>query len=150
MINFFSYQSWVTPWITSDDTDSHPLTWLVILWYDRSPELRWMGLSIATTLSSTLEGCACIVQALEGMSGGVIGRVLALILDDGDCGMVRQQAALLMCHIVSHLSQSDQQRNDIKVTQKMKNKISIISIMKKCLHTPLFILIIVKLHLPLH
>ncbi|KAK3729624.1 hypothetical protein QZH41_017664 [Actinostola sp. cb2023] len=94
---------WVCHWVPRDDTDSQPLAWLVTLWSDRSPEVRWMGLSIATSLARTIEGHVSLTEALQGVAGGVIGTALPLMLDDGECGMVRQQATLLLCSLVTNL-----------------------------------------------
>lgn len=53
-----------------------------------------MGLSIATSLASTVEGYEALIQSLQGVAGGIVGISLPLILDDGECGMVRQQASI--------------------------------------------------------
>ncbi|XP_048576455.1 rotatin-like isoform X2 [Nematostella vectensis] len=96
-------ESWAEHWLRARDTGDQPLNWLVTLWSDRSPEVRWMGLSIASTLVTCEAGQGGLVQALQGDAWAVFAVGLTILMSDGDCGMVRHQAAHLVRNFVRTL-----------------------------------------------
>ncbi|CAH3027837.1 unnamed protein product, partial [Porites evermanni] len=119
-------QRWVSHWLRTQDPQEEPLSWLVPLLTDRWPDIRWTGLSICTSLAVSEQGREVLKVAGQKFVGGLWNFVLSILLDEMECGLVRQQAGLLFCSLVSGLSpanavteskQPDQPKNGSKGTQ---------------------------------
>ncbi|KAJ7384926.1 hypothetical protein OS493_018613 [Desmophyllum pertusum] len=120
-------QAWVSHWLRSQDPQDEPLPWLVPLLTDRWPDVRWIGLCICTSLADSEQGRRELEMAGQKFVGGLWSFVFTVLLDDMECGFVRQQAALLLCSLIKVLSPSkaipeskpDQLKNAFKGTQDL-------------------------------
>ncbi|XP_068721388.1 rotatin-like isoform X1 [Montipora capricornis] len=115
-----STQAWVSHWLHKKDPDEEPLPWLVPLLTDRWPDVRWIGLSICTSLASSKQGRRELENTGKKFVGGLWSCVFTILLDDLECGFVRQQAALLLCSLVSGETQSNSAQ-DTKPRDKAKS-----------------------------
>ena len=73
------------------DPQEEPLSWLVPLLTDRWPDVRRIGLSLCASLASSKEGRRVIEETGKKFVGGLWSFALATLLDDMECGFVRQQ-----------------------------------------------------------
>lgn len=62
---------------------------------DRWPDIRWTGLSICTSLTVSEQGREVLKVALQKFVGGLWNFVLSILLDEMECGLVRQQVGLI-------------------------------------------------------
>ena len=88
-------QAWVSHWLRSQDPQEEPLPWLVPLLTDRWPDVRWIGLCICTSLADSEQGRRELEKAGEKFVGGLWSFVFSILLDDVECGFVRQQVSLM-------------------------------------------------------
>ncbi|XP_056009232.1 rotatin-like isoform X2 [Ostrea edulis] len=79
----------------------HGLDWLLTLWFYRDPEVRVAGLGIGVALTSTEIGRTVVTSNCKHIPGGVWGMAFSILLDQLECSMVRQQAALLLVNMTS-------------------------------------------------
>ena len=58
---------------------------------DRWPDIRWIGLGICTSLAGSEQGRQELQMAGQKFVGGLWNFVFTVLLDDMECGFVRQQ-----------------------------------------------------------
>lgn len=114
-------QTWPKNWLycrLMDDTAADPgLDWMLILWSYRDAEVRTAGLGIAVTLSSTHEGRQLLTTNCKHVPGGIWAVAFSILLDQSECSMVRQQAALLLVNLTSQVMPSGSTEADHKTWQ---------------------------------
>ncbi|MBZ3878776.1 Rotatin [Sciurus carolinensis] len=101
------------------------LAWLIPLWVDRDPEVRFTSLGLGSALTTFEAGCVALANSCQNISGGLWGTVVNILLDQSECSMVRRegpcvhdedsglsligkpalQALLYHCHFYEHLNQ---------------------------------------------
>ncbi|XP_041375404.1 rotatin-like [Gigantopelta aegis] len=103
-------KNWVKQWLycsqRTDAVGEPGLNWMLTLWAYRDPEVRSAGLGIAVTLTSTETGRLMITANCKHIPGGIWGAAFSMLLDQSECSMVRQQAALLLVNLTSETMQS--------------------------------------------
>ncbi|KAI1243255.1 Rotatin, partial [Lamprotornis superbus] len=84
---------WSLPYDNSEEqVQSHlGLAWLVPLWVDRDPEVRFTALGIGSALTSLEIGCIALAESCQNISGGLWGTVINILLDQSECSMVRRE-----------------------------------------------------------
>ncbi|XP_069075998.1 rotatin isoform X2 [Pleurodeles waltl] len=98
---------WVSLWSLpydngNEEQTSTPLglAWLIPLWVDRDPEVRFTSLSIGSSVASVEEGCIALADSCQNISGGLWGTVLNILLDHTECSMVRREAAYILQNLL--------------------------------------------------
>ncbi|NXJ18877.1 RTTN protein, partial [Dicrurus megarhynchus] len=93
---------WSLPYDNSEDQVlSHlGLAWLVPLWVDRDPEVRFTALGIGSALTSLEIGCIALAESCQNISGGLWGTVINILLDQSECSMVRREAAFILQNLL--------------------------------------------------
>nr|XP_036856650.1 rotatin [Manis javanica] len=98
---------WVSLWflpLGSHSEEHAPtqqgLTWLIPLWVDRDPEVRFTSLGLGSALTTTDMGCVALANSCQNISGGLWGTVLSLLLDGSECCMVRREAAFILQNLL--------------------------------------------------
>ncbi|XP_040841051.1 rotatin isoform X2 [Ochotona curzoniae] len=76
------------------------LTWLVPLWVDRDPEVRFTSLALGAALTTLDAGCVALASSCQNISGGLWGTVLSILLDQSECSMVRREAAFILQNLL--------------------------------------------------
>ncbi|XP_074843618.1 rotatin isoform X2 [Carettochelys insculpta] len=76
------------------------LAWLVPLWVDRDPEVRFTSLGIGSALTSLELGCFALADSCQNISGGLWGTVINILLDQSECSMVRREAAFILQNLL--------------------------------------------------
>ncbi|XP_053402565.1 rotatin-like [Mercenaria mercenaria] len=114
-------QKWPKNWLYSrhsDEVTGDPgLDWMLTLWAYRDAEVRTAGLGIAVTLSATEEGRLLLTANCKHIPGGIWAAAFSILLDQSECSMVRQQAALLLVNLTSHSLPSGSSESDHKTWQ---------------------------------
>ncbi|XP_060080267.1 rotatin-like [Ylistrum balloti] len=111
MASYSDDKNWARQWShlqqKSDVSHSHGMTgdsgliWMLTLWAYRDPEVRAAGLGIAVALTSTEPGRIVMTSHCKHIPGGIWGAAFSILLDQAECSMVRQQAALLLVNMTS-------------------------------------------------
>ncbi|KAM6087056.1 rotatin [Chlamydotis macqueenii] len=93
---------WSLPYDNSEGQDASQLglTWLVPLWVDRDPEVRFTALGIGSALTSLEIGCNALAVSCQNISGGLWGTVINILLDQSECSMVRREAAFILQNLL--------------------------------------------------
>ncbi|KAM6283410.1 rotatin isoform 2-T2 [Porphyrio hochstetteri] len=93
---------WSLPYENSEEQVlSHlGLAWLVPLWVDRDPEVRFTALGIGSALTSLEVGCIALAESCQNISGGLWGTVINILLDQSECSMVRREAAFILQNLL--------------------------------------------------
>ncbi|XP_014726396.1 PREDICTED: rotatin isoform X3 [Sturnus vulgaris] len=93
---------WSLPYDNSEEqVQSHlGLAWLVPLWVDRDPEVRFTALGIGSALTSLEIGCIALAESCQNISGGLWGTVINILLDQSECSMVRREAAFILQNLL--------------------------------------------------
>ncbi|XP_010116166.1 PREDICTED: rotatin, partial [Chlamydotis macqueenii] len=93
---------WSLPYDNSEGQDASQLglTWLVPLWVDRDPEVRFTALGIGSALTSLEIGCNALAESCQNISGGLWGTVINILLDQSECSMVRREAAFILQNLL--------------------------------------------------
>ncbi|XP_029446758.1 rotatin isoform X2 [Rhinatrema bivittatum] len=98
---------WVSKWCLPYDHGSEDqmpsrlgLAWLIPLWVDRDPEVRFTCLGIGSALTSFEVGSIALVDSCQNISGGLWGTVLNILLDKSECSMVRREAAFILQNLL--------------------------------------------------
>uniref|UniRef100_A0A8C3TNP8 Rotatin n=1 Tax=Catharus ustulatus TaxID=91951 RepID=A0A8C3TNP8_CATUS len=93
---------WSLPYDNSEDqVPSHlGLAWLVPLWVDRDPEVRFTALGIGSALTSLERGCIALAESCQNISGGLWGTVINILLNQSECSMVRREAAFILQNLL--------------------------------------------------
>ncbi|KAG7267023.1 hypothetical protein CRUP_032119, partial [Coryphaenoides rupestris] len=81
--------------VGSEETNGSQLglAWLVPLWVDRDPEVRFASLGVGRALSGEPSGCRALCASCQNISGGLWGTLLNILLDQQECSMVRREAS---------------------------------------------------------
>ncbi|XP_041100372.1 rotatin isoform X3 [Polyodon spathula] len=100
-------EDWISSWSLAYDqnTDEQAATrlglaWLIPLWFDRDPEVRFASLGIGSALTSVESGCIALAASCQNISGGLWGTVLNILLDQLECSMVRREAAFILQNLL--------------------------------------------------
>ncbi|XP_039938510.1 rotatin isoform X4 [Hirundo rustica] len=97
---------WISLWSLPYDNSEEQvlshlgLAWLVPLWVDRDPEVRFTALGIGSALTSLEMGCIALAESCQNISGGLWGTVLNILLDQSECSMVRREAAFILQNLL--------------------------------------------------
>ncbi|XP_009957211.1 PREDICTED: rotatin-like, partial [Leptosomus discolor] len=93
---------WSLPYDSSEEQVASQLglAWLVPLWVDRDPEVRFTALGIGSALTSLETGCAALAASCQNISGGLWGTVMNILLDQAECSMVRREAAFILQNLL--------------------------------------------------
>ncbi|XP_074432646.1 rotatin isoform X1 [Larus michahellis] len=97
---------WITLWSLPYDNSEEQvasqlgLAWLVPLWVDRDPEVRFTALGIGSALTSLEIGCIALAESCQNISGGLWGTVINILLDQSECSMVRREAAFILQNLL--------------------------------------------------
>nr|XP_033790141.1 rotatin isoform X2 [Geotrypetes seraphini] len=98
---------WVSKWClpydhgSEDQMPSHlGLAWLIPLWVDRDPEVRFTCLGIGSALTSLEMGSIALAASCQNISGGLWGTILNILLDQSECSMVRREAAYILQNLL--------------------------------------------------
>nr|XP_006121480.1 rotatin isoform X2 [Pelodiscus sinensis] len=95
---------WLLPYNKSEEQEQVPsqlgLAWLIPLWVDRDPEVRFTSLGIGSALTSLELGCFALSDSCQNISGGLWGTVINILLDQSECSMVRREAAFILQNLL--------------------------------------------------
>ncbi|NWT80047.1 RTTN protein, partial [Lanius ludovicianus] len=97
---------WISLWSLPYDNSEEQvlshlgLAWLVPLWVDRDPEVRFTALGIGSALTSLEKGCIALAESCQNISGGLWGTVINILLDQSECSMVRREAAFILQNLL--------------------------------------------------
>ncbi|XP_015446311.1 rotatin isoform X2 [Pteropus alecto] len=78
----------------------HGLAWLIPLWVDRDPEVRFTSLGLGSALTALEAGCVALANSCQNISGGIWGTVVNILLDQSECSMVRREAAFILQNLL--------------------------------------------------
>ncbi|XP_037364313.1 rotatin isoform X2 [Talpa occidentalis] len=76
------------------------LTWLIPLWVDRDPEVRFTSLGLGSALTTLESGCVVLANSCQNISGGLWGTVVNILLDHSECSLVRREAAFILQNLL--------------------------------------------------
>ncbi|XP_063087539.1 rotatin isoform X2 [Cavia porcellus] len=76
------------------------LAWLIPLWVDRDPEVRFTSLGLGSALTMLEAGCVALANSCQNISGGLWGTVVNILLDQSECSMVRREAAFILQNLL--------------------------------------------------
>lgn len=76
------------------------LAWLIPLWVDRDPEVRFTSLGLGSALTTLETGCVALASSCQNISGGLWGTVVNTLLDPLECSMVRREAAFILQNLL--------------------------------------------------
>uniref|UniRef100_A0A8D2CPY6 Rotatin n=1 Tax=Sciurus vulgaris TaxID=55149 RepID=A0A8D2CPY6_SCIVU len=76
------------------------LAWLIPLWVDRDPEVRFTSLGLGSALTTFEAGCVALANSCQNISGGLWGTVVNILLDQSECSMVRREAAFILQNLL--------------------------------------------------
>ncbi|XP_008066610.2 rotatin [Carlito syrichta] len=76
------------------------LAWLIPLWVDRDPEVRFTSLALGAALTTVETGCVALANSCQNISGGLWGTVVNILLDQWECSMVRREAAFIFQNLL--------------------------------------------------
>ncbi|XP_036891579.1 rotatin [Sturnira hondurensis] len=76
------------------------LAWLIPLWVDRDPEVRFTSLGVGSALTTLESGCVALAQSCQNISGGLWGTVVNILLDQSECSLVRREAAFILQNLL--------------------------------------------------
>ncbi|XP_052011428.1 rotatin [Apodemus sylvaticus] len=76
------------------------LAWLIPLWVDRDPEVRFTSLGLGSALTTIEAGCVALANSCQNISGGLWGTVVNILLDQSECSMVRREAAFILQNLL--------------------------------------------------
>ncbi|XP_048219107.1 rotatin isoform X1 [Perognathus longimembris pacificus] len=94
---------WFLPLGTHNEEPSptqQGLAWLIPLWVDRDPEVRFTALGLGSALTTLEAGCVALASSCQNISGGLWGTVLNILLDQLECSMVRREAAFIFQNLL--------------------------------------------------
>ncbi|XP_048363804.1 rotatin isoform X3 [Sphaerodactylus townsendi] len=93
---------WFLPCDSSEEQVPSPqgLAWLIPLWVDRDPEVKFTSLAIGSALTSLEAGCLALTESCHNISGGLWGTVINILLDQSECSMVRREAAFILQNLL--------------------------------------------------
>ncbi|MFT7809161.1 rotatin [Arapaima gigas] len=97
---------WMSLWSLPHDIQEEQaaphlgLAWLIPLWVDRDPEVRFASLGVGSALTATPAGCFALAASCQNISGGLWGTLLNVLLDQLECSMVRREAAFILQNLL--------------------------------------------------
>ncbi|XP_029110935.1 rotatin [Scleropages formosus] len=97
---------WMSLWSLAHDPPEEQaaphlgLAWLIPLWVDRDPEVRFASLGLGSALTTTPVGCFALASSCQNISGGLWGTLLNVLLDQLECSMVRREAAFILQNLL--------------------------------------------------
>ncbi|XP_027708246.1 rotatin isoform X2 [Vombatus ursinus] len=107
MMNQANILDWISMWSLPYGSNNEEqnliqqgLTWLIPLWVDRDPEVRFTSLAIGATLTSDKDGCIALANSCQNISGGLWATVVNILLDHSECSMVRREAAFILQNLL--------------------------------------------------
>ncbi|XP_066479673.1 rotatin [Tiliqua scincoides] len=101
-----SSEDWISLWFLPYDNSEEQiqsrqgLAWLIPLWVDRDPEVKFTSLAIGSALTSLEAGCFALAESCQNISGGLWGTVINILLDQSECSMVRREAAFILQNLL--------------------------------------------------
>ncbi|XP_072426766.1 rotatin isoform X3 [Chiloscyllium punctatum] len=100
-------KDWISLWSLADEQNNEDqmpsrlgLAWLIPLWVDRDPEVRFGSLGIGSALTLVENGCIAFAASCQNISGGLWGTVLNILLDQSECSMARKEAASILQNLL--------------------------------------------------
>ncbi|KAJ8413437.1 hypothetical protein AAFF_G00094330 [Aldrovandia affinis] len=100
-------KEWMSLWSLSRDQSSDEqaasrlgLAWLIPLWVDRDPEVRFASLGVGSALTSVPGGCVALAASCQNISGGLWATLLNILMDQQECSMVRREAAFILQNLL--------------------------------------------------
>ncbi|XP_064189190.1 rotatin isoform X2 [Anguilla rostrata] len=100
-------KDWMSLWSLSHDQSSDEpaashlgLAWLIPLWVDRDPEVRFASLGVGSALTAVPSGCLALAASCQNISGGLWATLLSILLDQQECSMVRREAAFILQNLL--------------------------------------------------
>ncbi|XP_062376734.1 rotatin isoform X2 [Sardina pilchardus] len=100
-------EDWMSHWSLSQEQRAEEqtaarlgLTWLIPLWVDRDPEVRFASLGVGSALSSLDTGCMALASSCQNISGGLWGTLLNILLESNESSMVRREAAFILQNLL--------------------------------------------------
>ncbi|KAJ8277701.1 hypothetical protein GJAV_G00078770 [Gymnothorax javanicus] len=100
-------KDWISLWSLSHDQNTDEpaashlgLAWLIPLWVDRDPEVRFASLGVGSALTSVHSGCDALAVSCQNISGGLWATLLNILMDQQECSMVRREAALILQNLL--------------------------------------------------
>ncbi|XP_072118621.1 rotatin isoform X3 [Mobula birostris] len=100
-------KDWISMWslVYERNNEDHvaprlDLAWLIPLWVDRDPEVRFGSLGIGSALTLVEGGCVALAASCQNISGGLWGTLLNILLDQSECSMVRKEAAAILQNLL--------------------------------------------------
>ncbi|KAM9387382.1 rotatin [Phaethornis superciliosus] len=106
MITQAKDMDWISLWsLPYDNTEEQAasrlgLAWLIPLWVDRDPEVRFTALGIGSAITSLEKGCIALAESCQNISGGLWATVINILLDQSECSMVRREAAFILQNLL--------------------------------------------------
>ncbi|XP_039107872.1 rotatin isoform X2 [Hyaena hyaena] len=98
---------WMSLWFlplgrhSEDQTPTQQgLAWLIPLWVDRDPEVRFTSLGLGSALTTLEAGCVALANSCQNISGGLWGTVVSILLDPSECSVVRREAAFILQNLL--------------------------------------------------
>ncbi|XP_060232941.1 rotatin [Meriones unguiculatus] len=94
---------WFLPLGSQSEEHTPPqqgLAWLIPLWVDRDPEVRFTSLGLGSALTTIEAGCMALASSCQNISGGLWGTVLNILLDQSECSVVRREAAFILQNLL--------------------------------------------------
>ncbi|XP_046304608.1 rotatin isoform X3 [Marmota monax] len=98
---------WISLWflplgsLSEEQTPTQQgLAWLIPLWVDRDPEVRFTSLGLGSALTTFEAGCVALTNSCQNISGGLWGTVVNILLDQSECSMVRREAAFILQNLL--------------------------------------------------
>uniref|UniRef100_A0A6Q2WR56 Rotatin N-terminal domain-containing protein n=1 Tax=Esox lucius TaxID=8010 RepID=A0A6Q2WR56_ESOLU len=76
------------------------LAWLIPLWVDRDPEVRFASLGVGSALTTVPSGCQALSSSCQNISGGLWGTLLNIFLDQQESSMVRREAVFILQNLL--------------------------------------------------
>ncbi|KAJ8279722.1 hypothetical protein COCON_G00067880 [Conger conger] len=100
-------KDWMSLWSLSHDQSADEpaashlgLAWLIPLWVDRDPEVRFASLGVGSALTSVPSGCVALAASCQNISGGLWATLLNILMDQQECSMVRREAAFILQNLL--------------------------------------------------
>ncbi|XP_023563198.1 rotatin isoform X2 [Octodon degus] len=107
MMTYAQSSEWMSLWflpLGSHSEEHGPaqqgLAWLIPLWVDRDPEVRFTSLGLGSALTMLEAGCVALANSCQNISGGLWGTVVNILLDQSECSMVRREAAYILQNLL--------------------------------------------------
>jgi rotatin len=122
MATHLQSKDWPRNWLfsrqaTPDSVGESGFHWLTPLWSYRDAEVRVAGVGIAVALTTTEAGRITMTTQCQHITGGIWGAAFGILLDQAECSLVREQAALLLVNLTSQTMPTGNVENEADVWQ---------------------------------